>query len=202
MLPLKPKHEDRSKDWAQITEAEMSGYVGIYENNQSRLEIVAKDGKLLFVLSGTELPMTRIGEHRFTVPRRSANELTFVLGADGKVEYRHTGLRAWKRKGTKETNPAQQTTRSVTGQVLTSTEMPAVRLEFEKEFKYAGSQSFILYDVARAEQHFFIDADKEGRIKRLYWVQFEGYLPSNTNSYRYKVAKTVNIGGLDFIADA
>jgi hypothetical protein len=92
--------------------------------------------------------------------------------------------------------------RTVEGQVLTSTEKPAVRLRFGKEFKYVGSQDFILYDVARAEQHFFVDADKEGNIKRMYWVQFEGYLPSNTHTYRYKVNKTVKLGGLDFIADA
>jgi hypothetical protein len=97
---------------------------------------------------------------------------------------------------------AAEHSRTVKGQVLTSTAMPAVRLEFDKEFKYAGNQEFILYDVARAEQHFFVEADKEGRIKRLYWVQFEGYLPSNTHTYRYQPNKTVNIGGLDFIADA
>jgi hypothetical protein len=97
---------------------------------------------------------------------------------------------------------AQRQARSVQGQVLTSTEKPALRLRFDKEFKYVGNQDFILYEVAHAEQHFFVDADKEGRIKRLYWVQFEGYLPSNTHTYRYKVNKTVKLGGLDFIADA
>jgi len=90
--------------------------------------------------------------------------------------------------------------RTVKGQVLTSAATPAVRLEFAKEFKYVGAQDFILYDVARAEQHFFVDADSEGRIKRLYWVQFEGYLPSNTHTYRYQPTKTVEIGGLQFIA--
>jgi hypothetical protein len=92
--------------------------------------------------------------------------------------------------------------RSVKSQVLSSTEMPAVRLKFGKKFKYVGNHSFVLYDVARAEQHFFVDADKQGLIKRFYWVQFEGYLPSNTETYDYKVNKTVNIAGLDFIADA
>src|SRR5262245_30206936 len=81
--------------------------------------------------------------------------------------------------------------RSVRDQVLTSTEMPAVKLKFDKEFKYVDGQSFILYDVARAEQHFFVDADEKGRIKRMYWVQFEGYLPSNKHTYRYKATKTV-----------
>jgi hypothetical protein len=92
--------------------------------------------------------------------------------------------------------------RTVKGQKLVSKEMPTVNLTFDKAFKYAGMQSFILYDVANAEQHFFVDADKEGRIKRLYWVQFEGYLPNNTHSYNYKTNKVVKIGGLDFIADA
>ena len=93
-------------------------------------------------------------------------------------------------------------TRTVKDRTLTSKEMPAVRLEFSEPFKYAGGHSFILYEVANAEQHFFVDADKDGRIKRMYWVQFEGYLPSNTHTYDYKSTKTVNLGGLEFIADA
>jgi hypothetical protein len=104
--------------------------------------------------------------------------------------------------GQKAADAASRQARSVKDQVLTSPEMPAVRIEFDKGFKYAGSHSFILYDVAHAEQHFFVDADKDGRIKRMYWVQFEGYLPSNTHAYRYKVNKTTNVGGLEFIADA
>ena len=92
--------------------------------------------------------------------------------------------------------------RRVEGQRLISPTMPAIQLEFARSFKYVGSQSFILYDVARAEQHFFVDSDKQGRIKRLYWIQFEGYLPNNTHTYDYKASKQVTIGGFDFIADA
>jgi hypothetical protein len=104
--------------------------------------------------------------------------------------------------GQRATDVTNRQARAVKDQVLTSLETPAVRIEFDKGFKYAGSHSFILYDVAHAEQHFFVDADKEGRIKRMYWVQFEGYLPGNAHTYRYKVNKTANIGGLEFIADA
>ncbi len=92
--------------------------------------------------------------------------------------------------------------RTVKGRVLSSTEMPAVRIEFDKPFKYVGTQSFVLYKVANAEQHFFVDADDQGRLKRFFWVQFEGYLPNNTHTYDYKSTKVVNIGGLDFFADA
>jgi hypothetical protein len=99
-----------------------------------------------------------------------------------------------------QSNPAP-VTRTVSGQVLTSKDTPAVRLEFDKAFKYIGSQSFVLYDVANAEQHFFVDADKDGRMRRFFWVQFEGYLPTNTHSYNYKSPKTVNAGGFDFFAD-
>jgi hypothetical protein len=92
--------------------------------------------------------------------------------------------------------------REVKGRVIKSKDTPAVEIEFAKGFKYAGGHRFVLYGVANAEQHFFVDADKDGRVRRLYWVQFEGYLPTNTHSYDYKGNKTVNIGGLDFIADA
>ena len=98
-----------------------------------------------------------------------------------------------------QTNPP--ITRMVSGQILTSKDTPAVRLEFDKAFKYAGSQTFVLYNVAVAEQHFFVDADKDGRMKRFFWIQFEGYLPANTHSYNYNSPRIVNAGGFDFFAD-
>lgn len=93
-------------------------------------------------------------------------------------------------------------TRIVKGQELISPSWPAVRLKFDAAFKYIGMTDFILYNVARAEQHFFVDADQDKRIRRLYWIQFEGYLPDNTNSYNYHSPKKVNLGGLEFFADA
>lgn len=92
--------------------------------------------------------------------------------------------------------------RRIDGQTLSSSAVPKVTLRFDKEFKYAGTQSFVLYDVANAEQHFFVEADNNGRVKRLYWIQFEGYLSNNTHTYDYQANKVVKIGHLDFIADA
>lgn len=96
---------------------------------------------------------------------------------------------------------AAKPTRTVEGQILSSKEKPAIRLQFDKAFKYIGGHSFILYDVAQAEQHFFVDADDKGKVKRFYWLQFEGYLPSNTHTYRYKVTKIAKVGDLEFVAD-
>lgn len=43
---------------------------------------------------------------------------------------------------------------------------------------YAGGDRFILYGVADCEVHVFVEADSRRRVRRLYWIQFESYLPS------------------------
>jgi hypothetical protein len=93
-------------------------------------------------------------------------------------------------------------TRRVKGQILTSASLPPIRIRFGKAFKYVGSQQFILYERAQVEQHFFVDADKQQRIKRMYMVQFEGYLPNISGSYNYPVTKTVSLAGQSYIVDA
>ena len=85
---------------------------------------------------------------------------------------------------------------------LVSTARPALTLKHGKDLKYIGTQSFTLYDVAHAEQHFFVDADDEKRVRRLYWVQFEGYLPTNTHTYNYKSKDTAKMGDFMFFSDA
>lgn len=120
---------------------------------------------------------------------------------------------AWPRSHARQEGPAvvqpeaaaaraAPVSRKVRGLTLTSAAAPRVRITFDKGFRYAGGQSFVLYDVANAEQHFFVDADARGRIRRLYWVQFEGYLPSNAHKYDYKSPNVVRVGGLDFFADS
>lgn len=92
--------------------------------------------------------------------------------------------------------------RTVKGQVLTSTSLPSIRLKFDKHFKYAGTQKFVLYGRSQAEQFFFIDTDRNGQIKRMYLVQFEGYLPNIDATYDYAVTETVALGGQTYIANS
>jgi len=47
---------------------------------------------------------------------------------------------------------------------------------------YVGSERFNLYGVADAEVHVFIEADAAKRMKKLYWIQFESYLPAKPSS--------------------
>lgn len=90
--------------------------------------------------------------------------------------------------------------RTVSGRTLVSLEAPAVRIEVADGFRYVGGQRFVLYDVADAEQHLFVDADSGGLVRRLYWLQFEGYLPGSDSRYRYE-GETVSLGPLAFVGN-
>ncbi len=99
-------------------------------------------------------------------------------------------------------NTPSEQTRQVKEQVLTSTYLPSIRFRFDDSFKYAGTQKFILYEKAQVEQFFFVDADSQRRIKRMYMVQFEGFLPGINASYDYPVMETVNLGGQTYLVNA
>jgi hypothetical protein len=91
--------------------------------------------------------------------------------------------------------------RAVQGRVLTSDSLPPVVMELAPGLTYLGTQSFLLYAVARAEQHFFGELDGT-RLKRLVWIQFEGYLPDNSHTYDYSEYPTAEIGGRPFHQNA
>ncbi|HEY6660981.1 MAG TPA: hypothetical protein VI031_07555 [Pyrinomonadaceae bacterium] len=97
---------------------------------------------------------------------------------------------------------ASEQTRQVKDQILTSTSLPSIRVKFDDRFKYVGTQRFVLYERAQVEQHFFVDADSQRRIKRMYMVQFEGYLPGVDATYNYPVIETVTLGGQTYIVNA
>jgi hypothetical protein len=91
-----------------------------------------------------------------------------------------------------------------TGQdtILRSEKLPAIAIQIDPEFKYAGSTSFILYEIARVEQHHFVVADEQRRVLRQLWFQFEGYLENNNHTYDYSGMETLNLNGLPFLQDA
>jgi hypothetical protein len=95
----------------------------------------------------------------------------------------------------------QENLRTVKKNILKSEKSPPIRLKFNKKFKYAGSQSFILFDNSQVEQHYFVLADKKMNAKRIYTVQFESFLPGNTETYDYKIDDKLNLAGDDFMVD-
>jgi hypothetical protein len=98
--------------------------------------------------------------------------------------------------------PAQTPMRQVKGRSLYSADLPTLQLRFARPYKFAGSQEIILYDRARAEQFCFVDADEQGRIKRMYLAQFEGYLPQVEGAYDYPDTQAVFLAGQRYLVAA
>ena len=86
--------------------------------------------------------------------------------------------------------------------ILRCEKLPTISIQIDPAFRYAGSTSFILYEIARAEQHHFVVADAGRRVERLLWFQFEGYLENNDRRYRYPPMETLSLNGFTFLHDA
>jgi hypothetical protein len=79
---------------------------------------------------------------------------------------------------------------------------PNVRVQLPDSVQYVGADRWNLYDIADCELHTFVDSDMEKNVQRLYWVQFEGYLPSKPDlAHQYDSPRHTTIGGLDFYVD-
>jgi hypothetical protein len=53
------------------------------------------------------------------------------------------------------------------------------------------------------ELHCFVDADAHRRVRRIYWVQFEAYLPSRPEMrHHYASKRHATLGGMGFYVDA
>jgi hypothetical protein len=92
--------------------------------------------------------------------------------------------------------------RKVEGSVIISRRDPAVEIELPKSSQYAGADRWILYDIADCELHAFVEADAQHNVQRLYWVQFEGYVPAKPElKHTYDSPRHAEIGGMDFYVD-
>ena len=78
---------------------------------------------------------------------------------------------------------------SVAGNVVTHPG-EKLRIRVPATAAYAGAERFNLYGVADAEVHVFVEADAAKKMQRLYWVQFESYLPTNDHRYNYADGNT------------
>jgi len=92
----------------------------------------------------------------------------------------------------------KQPERQVKHTTITSSHDPAVKITLPKAAKYAGAARWDLYDCCDAELHVFVEADAQKRVRRLYWVQFEAYLPNNTYTYDYPFTEKTTHGGREF----
>jgi hypothetical protein len=87
----------------------------------------------------------------------------------------------------------------VQANVLTSERDPKIRIKLPSSVQYVGADRWPLFDLADCELHVFVEATAQKRVHRLYWLQFEAYLPSRPELHHtYPFAKTEKLSGLLF----
>jgi len=88
--------------------------------------------------------------------------------------------------------------RTVEGTTITSTRDPAIIIKLPAEAQYLGADRWELYTACDAELHVFVEAGPDKRVRRLYWIQFEQYLPKNAYTYDYTFEEKLTHDGLEF----
>ena len=90
-------------------------------------------------------------------------------------------------------------TRYVNGQVLISKLNPELEIRFQPDFKFVGSQSFILFENAEVTQFYFARIAPVNKIKALFTIQFENYVPGAKQVYNYRIKDSIDINGVSFL---
>ena len=89
--------------------------------------------------------------------------------------------------------------RQVQANVVTSERDPKIQIKLPSSVQYVGADRWALFDVADCELHVFVEATAQKTVQRLYWVQFEAYLPAQPEMhYNYPFKKTETLNGLLF----
>jgi hypothetical protein len=91
--------------------------------------------------------------------------------------------------------------RTVLANEISSLDRPVASIAVDPAMEYVGVSSFVLYGVADVELHLFVEAEG-GRVRRLLWIQFEGYREDNNHTYDYSGDPTRDIGGRPFHINA
>jgi hypothetical protein len=79
---------------------------------------------------------------------------------------------------------SQREPRYVRDNVLVSTLLPPIEVRVSKDFRYVGSFPFEIGSIAAGERYVFADVDG-GLVRRMVIAQFESFLPSSDEIYRY-----------------
>lgn len=98
--------------------------------------------------------------------------------------------------------PNEAPERRVQGNMIISMHDPKVLIRLPESVHYVGADRWVLYGIADCELHAFLQADEHKNVQALYWVQFEGYIPSRPDLHHtYDSPRHTTIGGLDFYVD-
>ncbi len=97
---------------------------------------------------------------------------------------------------------AAEPERKVEQNVVTSERAPKIRIALPRTVQYVGADRWNLLGIADCELHAFVEANEQRKVQRLYWIQFEQYLPDKPDlHHQYDSPRHIAIGGLDFYVD-
>ena len=91
--------------------------------------------------------------------------------------------------------------RSVEGNCLYSSDIPAIRVQLARSLEYLGNLKSKIHDVAHIDNYYFADRDENGIIQRIVYLQFEGYFPEVEGSYEYPNTQPIQMANFDFVYD-
>lgn len=92
--------------------------------------------------------------------------------------------------------------RYVEGTTVVSDKDPRVRLQLPHSMSYVGSNRWVLFGIADCQQYAFVRADARKRVRALYWVQFESYLPSLPKLHHtYASKRHATLDGMEFYVE-
>ncbi len=92
--------------------------------------------------------------------------------------------------------------RTVRNTTLSTQHDPPLHIGVPDEAVYLGADRWILYGIADAELHLFVEADAQKTIKRFWWIQFEAVLPEKPDSKYTYTGATADLDGLSFFVRA
>jgi CubicO group peptidase (beta-lactamase class C family) len=90
---LEPKPAQPKPETMPLSSADVQRLVGVYENGEQRIEIVAHDNRLYVKRANKETELVSRGENHFS----GGGEFTVIRGEGGTVRYLYSGLRAFAR---------------------------------------------------------------------------------------------------------
>jgi CubicO group peptidase (beta-lactamase class C family) len=96
-LGLKDDTPEKPAAVAPPSAAEMAEYAGSYSHAPQTWDFSVKEGKLYVKAEGSEFQMTKTGDRKFTYGANNENEVVFVPGKGGKIDFIFMGLYAAKR---------------------------------------------------------------------------------------------------------
>jgi CubicO group peptidase (beta-lactamase class C family) len=96
-LGLKDSGPEKPAPFEPLTKTEMVDYVGSYSHAPMVWDVSTKDDKLFVKVDGSEYQLTKSGNRKFTFGPANENELVFVSGKNGKIEFLFSELYAAKR---------------------------------------------------------------------------------------------------------